>query len=119
MAKKKTVKYMADEEVQKDEFVKEVYDLISEKYYKYKKVTRENAIKYFTAQCKKLRKVVDKHGNIHASIALTEMPNNGMLQIIVAWHTDVEMARSYYFVHATSYIPGAVYIPDCKKLGEF
>jgi len=33
MAKKKAVKYMADEEVKKDEFVKEVYDLISEKYY--------------------------------------------------------------------------------------
>lgn len=118
MAKKKAVKYMADEEVQKDDFVKEVYDLISEKYYKYKKVTRENAIKYFTSQCKKLRKAVEKRGNIHASIALTEMPNKGMVQIIVAWHTDEEMARSYYFVHATSYIPGDIG-PDCKKLGEF
>lgn len=118
MAKKKTVKYMADEEVQNDEFVKEVYDLISEKYYKYKKVTRENAIKYFTSQCKKLRKAVDKRGNIHASIALTEMPNKGLIQIIVAWHVEGENGRSYYFVHATSYIPGDIG-PDCKKLGEF
>ena len=118
MAKKKTVKYMSEKEVRSVEFVNDVYDLISEKYYKYKKLTRENVIKYFTAQCKKLRKVVDKHGDIHASIALTEMPNKGLVQIIVAWHTEGENGRSYYFVHATSYVPGDTG-PDCKKLGEF
>ena len=118
MAKKKTVKYMSEEEVRSVEFVNDVYDLISEKYYKYKKLTRDNVIKYFTAQCKKLRKVVDKHGDIHASIALTEMPNKGLVQIIVAWHTEGENSRSYYFVHAISYIPGDTG-PDCKTLGEF
>lgn len=117
MAKKKTVKYMSEEEVRAIEFVNDVYDLISEKYYKYKKLTRDNVIKYFTSQCKKLRKVVDKHGDIHASIAMSEMPNKGLVQIIVAWHTD-EVSRSYYFVHATSYIPGDIG-PDCKKIGEF
>ena len=45
MAKKKTVKYMSEEEVRAIEFVNDVYDLISEKYYKYKKLTRDNVIK--------------------------------------------------------------------------
>ena len=116
MTKKKTLNYKTDKDVQENEFVKIIYDLISEKHYKYKKVTRDNVIKYYTAQCKKLRKEIDKRGYT-AAIALTEMPNRGIVQVIVSWHKNNENS-SYYFVHANTYIAGEVG-PDCRKLGEF
>jgi hypothetical protein len=112
--KKKTPNYKTDKELQQDEFVKIIYDLISANHYKYKKVTRENVIKYYTAQCKKLRKEMDKR-NYSAAIALTEIPNKGLVQVIVAWHAAEE---NNYFVHANNYIAGEIG-PDCRKLGEF
>lgn len=117
MAKKKTVNYKSDKEVQENEFVKLLYDLISPNHYRYKKVTRENAIKYYTAQCKKLRKEVDKR-KYSAAIAMSEMPNRSLLQVIVAWHTYEEEAATYYYVHTINYLAGEVG-PDCRKLGEF
>ena len=111
---KKTVNYMSDKEVQENEFVKILYDLISDNHYKYKKVTRENVIKYYTAQCKKLRKEMDKR-KYSAAISLVEMPNKGLVQVIVAWHAGEE---TNYYVHANNYISGEVG-PDCRKLGEF
>jgi spore germination protein YaaH len=117
MAKKKTSNYKTDKEMQKNEFVKILYDLISANHYKYKKVNRENVIKYYTAQCKKLRKEMDKR-KYNAAIALTEMPNKGLIQVIVAWHTSVEEGSTNYFVHCNNYIAGEIG-PDCRKLGEF
>jgi hypothetical protein len=114
MAKKKTAQYKSDKEVQQNEFVKLLYDLISPNHYKYKKVTRENAIKYYTAQCKKLRKEMDKR-KYSSAIALTEIPNKGLVQVIVAWHAGEE---TNYFVHTNNYLAGEVG-PDCRKLGEF
>ena len=103
---KKNPNYKTDKELQEDEFVKLLYDLISAKYYKYKKVTRENVVKYYTAQCKKLRKEVDKR-NYNAAIALTDITNRGLIQVI-----------TNYFVHTNNYIHGEI-SPDCRKLGEF
>ena len=117
MSKKKTANYKTDKEVQKDEFVQIVYDLISANYYKYKKVNRDNVVKYYTAQCKKLRKEVDKR-NYDASIALTEIQNKGLVQVIISWHTEDEKHSAYYFIHTNNYIDGEEG-PDCKKLGEF
>ena len=117
MGKKKTVNYKSDEEMMKEEFVKVLYDLISANHYKYKKVTRENVIKYYSAQCKKLRKEMDKR-KYNASIALTEIPNRGLIQVIVSWHTKYEDGLSNYFVHTNNYISGEIG-PDCRKLGEF
>ena len=114
MAKKKTVNYKSDKEVQVNEFVKIIYDLISDNHYKYKKITRDNVIKYYTAQCKKLRKEMDKR-KYSASIALTDMTNKGLVQVIVAWHAGEE---TNYYVHTNNYISGEVG-PDCRKLGEF
>lgn len=115
MAKKQAPNYKTDKELQQDEFVKMLYDLISAKYYKYKKVTRENVVKYYTAQCKKLRKEVDKR-KYNAAIALTDITNRGLIQVIIAWHEKDE--KTNYFVHTNSYIAGEIG-PDCKKLGEF
>ena len=117
MSKKKTANYKSDKELQKNEFVQLLYDLISSKYYKYKKINRDNVVKYYAAQCKKLRKEVDKR-NYDASILLGEVANKGIVQIIVSWHTEEEPHGSYYFVHTNSYIAGEE-APDCKKLGEF
>ena len=114
MAKKKTVNYKSDKEVQEHEFVKILYDLISDKHYKYKKITRDNVIKYYTAQCKKLRKEMDKR-KYSAAISLVEMPNRGLVQVIVAWNAGEE---TNYYVHTNNYISGEVG-PDCRKLGEF
>lgn len=117
MAKKKTAHYKSDKEVQQNEFVKILYDLISANHYKYKKVNRENVIKYYTAQCKKLRKEMDKR-DYNAAIALTEIPNKGLVQVIVVWHTNEDGASTYYYVHANNYIAGEIG-PDCRKIGEF
>ena len=114
MAKKKAPYYKTDKELQENEFVKRLYDLISEKYYKYKKVNRENVIKYYTAQCKKLRKEMYKR-KYSAAISLVEMPNRGLIQVIVACHSGEE---TNYFVHTNNYIAGEIG-PDCRKLGEF
>ena len=114
MAKKKTSNYKTDKEMQQDEFVKILFDLISANHYKYKKVNRENVIKYYTAQCKKLRKEMDKR-KYSAAISLVEMPNRGLVQVIVAWHAGEE---TNYFVHTNNYIAGEIG-PDCRKLGEF
>jgi hypothetical protein len=94
--------------------VKILYDLISANHYKYKKVNRENVIKYYTAQCKKLRKEMDKR-KYNAAIALAEIPNKGLVQVIVAWHAGEE---TNYYVHTNNYIAGEIG-PDCRKLGEF
>jgi vancomycin resistance protein YoaR len=112
--KKKTTNYKSDKEVQQNEFVKILYDLISANHYKYKKVNRENVIKYYTAQCKKLRKEMDKR-KYNAAISLVEMPNRGLVQVIVAWHSGEGIN---YFVHTNNYIAGEIG-PDCRKLGEF
>ena len=117
MAKKKTVNYKTDKEMQENEFVKILYDLISAKYYKYKKVNHDNVVKYYTAQCKKLRKEMDKR-NYSASIALIELTNRGLIQVVVAWHSQLEAPATNYFIHSNSYIAGEIG-PDCKKLGEF
>ena len=114
MAKKKTSHYKTDEVMKDNEFVKILYDLISENHYKYKKVNRENVIKYYTAQCKKLRKEMDKR-KYSAAISLVEMPNRGLVQVIVTWHAGEE---TNYFVHTNNYIAGEIG-PDCRKLGEF
>lgn len=112
--KKKTSHYKTDEEMKDNEFVKILYDLISANHYKYKKVNRENVIKYYTAQCKKLRKEMDKR-KYSAAISLVEMTNRGLVQVIVAWHAGEE---TNYFFHVNNYIAGEIG-PDCRKLGEF
>ena len=117
MAKKKTVNYKTDKEMQENEFVHVLYDLISAKHYKYKKVTRDNVVKYYTAQCKKLRKEMDKR-KYSASIALIELTNRGLIQVVVAWHSQIEGGATNYFIHSNSYIAGEIG-PDCRKLGEF
>jgi len=114
MAKKKTSHYKTDEEMKDNEFVKILFDLISANHYKYKKVNRENVIKYYTAQCKKLRKEMDKR-KYSAAISLVEMPNRGLVQVIVAWHAGEE---TNYFVHTNNYIAGEIG-PDFRKLCEF
>jgi hypothetical protein len=115
MAKKKNPNYKTDKEMQEDEFVPVLFDLISAKYYKYKKVNRENVVKYYTAQCKKLRKEMDKR-KYNAAISLVELVNRGLIQVIVAWHEND--GKTNYFVHTNNYIAGEIG-PDCRKLGEF
>ena len=109
--------YKSNEEVRKDDIVQTIDDLVSMKYYKYKKIDRENLIKYMSAQCKEVRKTLNKKNILSSVVMLSEIPSCGLIQVLVSWHT-AEPFETYYFCHVESYI-GCKERPSNIKLGEF